>query len=191
MDIRVENAVKHFEGKQVLGHVSLVFPEGEISCLMGHSGIGKTTLLNVLMGFVALDAGSVSGVPDKVAAVFQEDRLLEPFSALDNLRFVLGKKADAALMLSHLTELGLTDGDMDQPVSTLSGGMRRRVAIARAVLYDAGLLLLDEAFKGLDDQTRRAAIGYVRKHTRGKTVIAVTHEMEEARLLGGHIVMMG
>lgn len=191
MDIRVENAVKHFEGKQVLDHVSLVFPRGAVSCLMGHSGIGKTTLLNVLMGFVALDAGSVSGVPGKVAAVFQEDRLLEPFSALDNLRFVLGKKADVALMLNHLRELGLTDGDMDQPVSTLSGGMRRRVAIARAVLYDAGLLLLDEAFKGLDDQTRRAAIGYVLQHTRGKTVIAVTHEMEEARLLGGHIVMMG
>lgn len=190
MDIRVENAVKRFDGQTVLDHVSLVFKQGEVSCLMGRSGIGKTTLLNLLMGFLSPDEGSVSGVPDKVACVFQEDRLLERFSAKDNLRFVLGKRADESLLCRHLALLGFEKGDMAKPVSALSGGMRRRVALARAVLYNADLLLLDEAFKGLDEETRRTAIRYVLEHTRGKTVIAVTHESEEARLLGARIVMM-
>lgn len=190
MDIRVEHAVKRFEGKAVLDDVSLVFPERAVSCLMGASGIGKTTLLNAMMGFVALDKGTISGLPDKIACVFQEDRLLEGFSALQNLRFVLGKRADEALLCGHLKQLGLEPEEMLKPVSTLSGGMRRRVALARAVLYNAELLLLDEAFKGLDEETRRVAIRYVLQHTRGKTVVAVTHETEEARLLHGHIVTL-
>ena len=88
-----------------------------------------------------------------MGAVFQEDRLLEGFSPLANIRLVTGRKISRQVIQAHLEELGL-GGCLRDPVSTLSGGMQRRVAIARAVLYDPPLLALDEAFKGLDADTR-------------------------------------
>lgn len=190
-DIVVSNLSKAFEGKQVLQDVSLRIPKGQCTCLMGKSGMGKTTLLNILMGFVLPDSGAVSGLPKRIAAVFQEDRLCEGFSAVDNIRFVTGNRVAERDILAHLHALGLRDQDARQKVSTLSGGMRRRVALARAVLYDADVVILDEAFKGLDADTRQQAIAYVRQHTQGKTLLAVTHEQEEARLLGGQVVHLG
>ena len=86
--------------------------------------------------------------------------------------------------LRHLEELGLA-GSARLPVSQLSGGMRRRVAIARAVCAGPQLLLLDEAFKGLDDQCRRDTVAYIRRHTPGASLLCVTHDPEEAALLGG------
>ena len=87
-------------------------------------------------------------------------------------------------ILRHLEELGLA-GSARRPVSQLSGGMRRRVAIARAVCAGPQLLLLDEAFKGLDDQCRRDTVAYIRRHTPGASLLCVTHDPEEAALLGG------
>ena len=86
--------------------------------------------------------------------------------------------------LLYLEELGLA-GSARRPVSQLSGGMRRRVAIARAVCAGPQLLLLDEAFKGLDDQCRRDTVAYIRRHTPGASLLCVTHDPEEAALLGG------
>lgn len=190
-DIVLRGITKAFEGKLVLRNVHLTLPAGQTTCLMGKSGMGKTTLLNILMGFVTPDSGTLSGVPGRVAAVFQEDRLCEGFSALDNVRFVTGNAVAARDILAHLNQLGLTREDAAQPVRTLSGGMRRRVALARAVLYGAELLILDEAFKGLDGATRQQAISYVNNHAQNSTLLAVTHEAEEARLLGGQVVQLG
>ena len=190
-DIRLSHVSKAFEGKEVLKDITLTLPFGQRVCLMGKSGRGKTTLLNILMGFVHPDSGTLQGIPPRVAAVFQEDRLCEDFSAIDNIRFVTGSHVPEGTILRHLQALGLSEADIRQPVRTLSGGMRRRVALARAVLYDGQLLILDEAFKGLDGATRAQAIAYANQHTQGKTLLAVTHEAEEARLLGGQVVDLG
>ena len=185
-DIILRNVSRSFDGKPVLRNVSLLFPAGEICCVRGRSGIGKTTLLRIIAGLLSPDEGTVEGVPDKIAFVFQEDRLCEDFSALSNIRMVT-KNRTKEEVLQHLEELELR-GEASLAVREFSGGMRRRVALARAICADADLLLLDEPFKGLDPELRIRVIDYVKRHTEGKTVICVTHEETEAVLLGGRMI---
>ena len=184
-DIIVQGLCKSFDGAAALRNFSARFPAGRITW---RSGCGKTTLLNILMGFLSADACTVAGVPARLAAVFQEDRLLEPFSAASNLAFVR-PKASPALIGEHLAAVGLAQA-ASQPVRELSGGMRRRVAIARAVLAGGELLILDEPFKGLDEATRRAVASYLRRYTAGATVILVTHDEDEVGLMDGGLIRM-
>lgn len=114
--------------------------------------------------------------------IFQEDRLCENVGALSNLRLCapsLSKKEGE----KRLAELGLGDS-LHQPVREFSGGMKRRVAILRALCAEYDLLLADEPFKGLDEETRLRTMEYFRAQTRGKTVLLVTHEEEEAAFFG-------
>lgn len=187
MYITIEKLNKAYVEKQVLLDFSARIPLGKTTVIMGPSGCGKTTLLNILMGFLTPDSGYIENLPEKVSAVFQEDRLCEDFSALSNVSMVLTEQSEKPVEL--LTKLGL-GADLNKPVRTLSGGMKRRVAIARALCYDGDLLILDEAFKGLDEETRKTVIDVVRQETAGKTVIAVTHDPEEADCLSDNIIKM-
>ena len=187
MYITIENLNKAYGEKQVLRDFSARFPLGETSVIMGPSGCGKTTLLNILLGFLSPDSGKIENLSKKISAVFQEDRLCEDFSALSNVSMVLTKKSDKPAEL--LTKLGLGE-ELHKPVRSLSGGMKRRVAIARALSYDGDLLILDEPFKGLDEETRKTVMEIVRRETAGKTVIAVTHDPEEAAFLSHNIIRM-
>lgn len=146
-------------------------------------------MLRVLLGLEQPDAGRILGRPERMGAVFQEDRLLEGFSPLANIRLVTGRKISRQVIQAHLEELGL-GGCLRDPVSTLSGGMQRRVAIARAVLYDPPLLALDEAFKGLDADTRLRAMEYVRAHSQGRTLVIVTHDPQEVAFWGVEPIRM-
>jgi NitT/TauT family transport system ATP-binding protein len=189
MDIQICGLNKSFGEKQVLRNFSTRFPQGRISCVMGSSGCGKTTLLNILLGLERQDSGEITGLPERISAVFQEDRLCEPFSAQANLRLVTGKRVPGKTLHAHLRTLGL-DGSLDLPVCELSGGMRRRVSIARAILYDAQLILLDEPFKGLDEATKLITMDYVRAHSAGRTLVFVTHDAAEAEYLAENIIRM-
>lgn len=184
MDLVISHVYKDFGRGPVLRDVSLTVRQGETVCLMGPSGLGKTTLLRCVAGLERPESGSVTGVPERLGYVFQEDRLCGVFSAVANVRLATGRTLPEAEILRHLEELGLA-GSARRPVSQLSGGMRRRVAIARAVCAGPQLLLLDEAFKGLDDQCRRDTVAYIRRHTPGASLLCVTHDPEEAALLGG------
>lgn len=164
------------------------FPAGLCTCIMGPSGCGKTTLLRILLGLEIPDAGTVTGRPDRCSAVFQENRLFESFSALSNLSAV-AKRGDKALLLQHLAELGLEES-AHAPVSTLSGGMKRRVAIARAVLVPGELLVLDEPFTGLDRETKELVLSYVKRHTKGRTLVLVTHDPAERDALADQVIDM-
>ncbi len=175
--IVLKNICKSFDGKDVLKDLCAEFIYGECSALMGKSGCGKSTLLNIIMGLLPEDSGEITGVPEKISAVFQEDRLCEEFSAYTNIRLSCpDDKKDE--IIPALIELGLGDS-IDKKVSTLSGGMKRRVAILRAVLSDWDLLIMDEPFKGLDENTRIKVIDFVRERTKGKSVIMVTHDEED------------
>ena len=189
-DIVVEQVSKRFGEKRVLEHFSAVFAGGETTCIMGDSGCGKTTLLNLLMGFEKADGGRITGVPEHMSTVFQEDRLCEAFGAVSNIRLVLGRKVPAEWIRDHLRELGLDGDAFDNPVSEFSGGMNRRVAIARAVSYGGDVLFMDEPFMGLDESTKKMAAAYVRRHAAGRTVIMVTHDESEVELMGGHLIRM-
>ena len=185
MDLVISHVYKDFGRGPLLRDVSLTVRQGETVCLMGPSGLGKTTLLRCVAGLERPDSGTVEGLAGKrLTAVFQEDRLCGVFSAVANVRLATGRALPEAEILRHLEELGLARSAR-RPVSQLSGGMRRRVAIARAVCAGPRLLLLDEAFKGLDDQCRRDTVAYIRRHTPGASLLCVTHDPEEAALLGG------
>lgn len=188
MDIIIKNLHKSFGDNNVLNGVNAVIKENHITCLMGQSGIGKTTLLNIMLGFEKADSGEILSVPAKKSAVFQENRLCEEFSVLTNIKMVNDTLTDETV-LNHLKAVDLEDC-AKQRVSTLSGGMKRRVALVRAILAEKDILFLDEPFKGLDEGTRDKVIAYLIKNTKNTTVIMVTHQIEEAAALGAEVVYL-
>lgn len=182
--MKIQHLCKSFDGKMVLDHVSLTLESGGTACLMAPSGRGKTTLLRCIAGLEAPDSGQITDLPERIAYVFQEDRLCDGFSAVDNIRLVTGKALGEGEIRRHLEELGLA-GSLDQPVRELSGGMRRRVVISRAVCFGADLLLLDEPFKGLDDEARQQTADYILRHRGAAAILCVTHDREDAAALSG------
>lgn len=187
-DVVVRNLTMRYGEQTVLSNFSHRFAAGLSHCVMGPSGCGKTTLLRLISGLEAPESGEIIGV-GKLAFLFQENRLISHLSARKNVALVLsGREADARAEAA-LGALGLSDS-VNKPVRELSGGMARRVAIARAVLYESHLLLLDEPFQGLDDQTRACTAAWVVAQTAGRTVIAVTHDRQDARLLNADVFEM-
>jgi NitT/TauT family transport system ATP-binding protein len=182
MAIEIKNVSKSYAGRSVLNQFSAVLPDHETTVIMGPSGCGKTTLLRLLMGLERPDEGQIVGLPDKISAVFQEERLCSPFSALANVRLVTGKSLSRQTIVQHLVEIGLS-GSIQQPVRTLSGGQQRRVSIVRAMLADSDLIVLDEPFKGLDPDTKSSVLSYVQSKAQGKTLLVVTHDAAEAAAL--------
>ena len=188
MNLVLENISKTYGEKAVLKDFSHTFPAGKRTCIMGPSGCGKTTLLRIILGLETPDVGTMSGRPERVSAVFQENRLFEDFSALSNLAAVC-HHGDKEVMARHLSELRLGDS-LHKPVRTLSGGMKRRVAIARAVLAPGELIVLDEPFTGLDKDTKETVLNYLKHHTQGRTLIIVTHDSAERDALADDVLDM-
>lgn len=169
---------KAFDGKTVLSDLSLDFPEGRTTLLMAPSGWGKTTLLRIASGLDRDFEGEVEKGGRNVV-LFQEDRLVEGISALSNL-LALGKGKEECL--ASLFLLGL-EGQERKKVSELSGGMKRRVAIARVLLMDGDRFFLDEPFTGLDGETKEAVASVLKKKLKGKTVVVVSHSEEDGPLM--------
>ena len=173
------NLCKSFEGKTVIDHFNATLEAGVHYSLMGASGCGKTTLLNLFMGLIKPDSGTIRlPAGTKLSAVFQENRLLNQMTAAANVALV--SPASKAEIEALLLELGIDEESLPQPVSAYSGGMKRRVALARALLADFDILFLDEPYKGLDEDTRANVMRIVSRYTKGKTVVLVTHDAEEA-----------
>lgn len=192
-DIRIKNISKAYGDKQVLNHISKEFPAGETTVIMGVSGCGKTTLLRILLGLEMPDSGEVTGMPEKVSVLFQEDRLCEDGSAYENIALVLERRktrvqkdAQRRKIEQEAAQVSITAEDLTQNVMELSGGMRRRIALLRALLYDADCVILDEPFKGLDVTTKQIVMQYVKEKTAGKTTFLVTHDAAEADFFGGN-----
>ncbi len=184
--LTVTGLSKSFGDRPVLQDVSLSVPYGTVYCLMGPSGCGKTTFIRILLGLEEADAGTVTGMPEHVGCQFQEDRLCEDFSIRSNLRLAGSHVTDSDLR-RHLRDVLLV-GEEKTPVRALSGGMKRRVSLVRAVLTDAPFFILDEPFKGLDGEARSACIDYVRRHTVGKTVLIITHDEADAADLQANLI---
>lgn len=170
--MKLLNVSKSFNDKKVISEFSYHFPKSGIIFVEGPSGKGKTTLLNIISGLIKPDCGEVELEP--VSYLFQEDRLVESVSVLENVMCVNGNKD---FCIKILSDLGLKNEICAFPV-TLSGGMKRRVAIARTLAFDTNVVLLDEPFKGLDLITLEKTIQVIKQKTVDKLLIIVSHESD-------------
>ena len=176
---------KSYNGKTVLSDFTFEAEEGGIYALTGPSGCGKTTVLRLLCGLEQPDEGEVRRVLH-AGVVFQEERFAEDASAFENVRMILpGKTAGRAAKRERDREIRLAlkellpEDEIDKPVRELSGGMRRRTAVVRALMSPAPVLIMDEPFAGLDPGTREKTAAFIQERRGGRTLIAAVHEPEE------------
>lgn len=181
-NISIENVCFSYEDKAVFENYSQSFPIGETSVIMAPSGFGKTTLLYMISGLLSPTKGSID-IPinnPRFSFAFQDLRLIETLSVKKNITLVnsniSNKEIDNCLEALNIKSL------IDKKVSTLSGGEKSRVSIARALMAEYDILLLDEPFNGIDDITKEKVINYIKEKTAHKTVLLVTHNKDEAAL---------
>ncbi|MCI9140882.1 ABC transporter ATP-binding protein [bacterium 1XD42-8] len=180
--IILEKICKSYERKQVLFNVTASIPIGKVTCIMAPSGKGKTTLLKILMGLEKADKGNIFGLENlKKSVVFQENRLLEHLNPVTNIRFA-NHQLEIPKIVQAMNKVGLSECT-SLPVRDLSGGMKRRVAILRALLADYDILFMDEPFIGLDNKIKIKVIEDIRDRSKGYTVLFVTHDLREAKLM--------
>ncbi len=171
ISIDVQNA--GYEDKIVLKDFSCEILEGQLNVLIGKSGVGKTTLLNIILGLNSSYKGNIKGLENKkISAVFQEDRLMEDMSVYKNLMLV---NKDRELMEKAIAGMGM-DNILNVRVNKLSGGMKRRIALVRALIGEFDILVLDEPFVGIDKETLKKVIEYIKSAARGKTIIMASHD---------------
>ncbi len=175
--ITLDNITVKFGKQTVIENLSFEFRDGVFYGITGPSGIGKTTLLAAIVGTVPISSGRIANVPARISYIFQDARLFPWMTALENVECVCHDREKA----EHYLGLLLPDG-MDKYPDALSGGMKQRVSIARALAYDAQLVLLDEPFKGLDAETKQLTIDIVKEHLKERTAILVSHEENELML---------
>lgn len=201
--VTVRNVYKNYGKTEALRDLSLDFPRGQLTSLLGPSGCGKTTLLKIIAGLLPATSGEIlvngeavkAPGPDR-AFVFQDFALMPWASVMRNVAFGLElrgvvKSERESIAEKYIREVGLTGFENSYP-HELSGGMRQRVGLARALSVDAQVLLMDEPFSAVDEQTRRKfqedLLGLVKNEN--KTFIFVTHSIEEAVYVSDQIAIL-
>lgn len=182
--IEIEQLCKSYN-KVIIDNFSYIFEDNKTYCLFGPSGSGKTTLIRLIMGFEQADKGKIKiKNGSRLSVVFQEDRLLPWLSAKRNILAVNKDKTvcDNLLKAFHLEK------EENKYPSELSGGMQRRIALARALAYDGDIFFMDEPFKGLDYKLKKEIIYFMNKKIEKKLCIFITHDIEEAELLSDVIL---
>ena len=181
MTVTLKNIKKSYGDRIIFDNFNRGIVVDKPVVLMGESGVGKTTLARMIAGLEKPDFGEITGVPEAVSFMFQEDRLLPWLSAKENVEYVSDKEA-----ADYYLEKVLLGGEKDTPVADLSGGMKRRVALARALAYKSELVILDEPFKGLDFELKKKMTALISEEKR--RFLIITHEEEDAALLGAKVI---
>jgi len=197
--VKITGLTKRFGDKTLYDRFSLTLPAGKISCLLGPSGCGKTSLLNMIAGLLPRDGGDIlfeqipPGEEPRFSYVFQEPRLLPWLTVSGNLVYAMDGKLSRhdrkARAKEMLAQVGLADEGRTFP-RELSGGMARRVGLARALLSEWDILLMDEPLSSLDRELKERLIGLLRDRLAGRTVVFVTHDYYTARMLSDHIYLL-
>jgi ABC-type nitrate/sulfonate/bicarbonate transport system ATPase subunit len=201
--LEVKNISKAFEGKQILQNISIELHQGELVCLLGVSGGGKTTLFNIISGLLAPDSGQIllggkdiTAKPGSISYMLQKDLLLPYRTIEDNVALPLllkgmSKKEARQQAGSMFAQFGL-DGTQKQYPAQLSGGMRQRAALLRTYLFSQDVALLDEPFSALDTLTKSAIHKWyldVMENIHLSTLF-ITHDIDEAILLSDRIYLL-
>ena len=185
--MQIKNLTKKFGDKPVFNNFSVKIPKGKISYIMGESGCGKTTLLRILIGLDNDYIGEIKGFEGKISCVFQEPRLFPTLNVLENLEIVeRGTKCSSKEILK-LVEL---ENDTELYPNELSGGMKMRLAIARALYYDGDIFIMDEPFSALDEDLKERLLPQLFELLQKKTVIIVSHNTNEANTYGDNIIKL-
>lgn len=184
-EIKIINLTKKYGDKTVFENFNLTLEKNRITVILGESGSGKTTLVNVLCGFTDYD-GTVRGADEKFSVVFQKDCLIPNLTVMGNLRLV-----NPAVVNDDLKKVGL-EGCGNMYIKELSAGMARRVAVLRALLYDAPALFADEPFVNIDLANKFAIIKEIRnaQTVKPKTIVCVTHDVKEAVMLADRVIVL-
>ena len=199
--LKLSDISKKYNDITVLANANAEFTSSKIICIRGQSGAGKTTLLNIIMGVVKADKGIVEFVNDNgqsvkpgFSAVFQDCRLIEHLSPVINVKMVLKNKKNSAKDVAFAVKselLKLLDKEaLDKPCSELSGGMKRRVEIVRAVMAESDIVIMDEPFAGLDEVTKDNVINYIINNINNRIVIISTHDEEDVKKLRANVLFV-
>ena len=174
MSLKINNLTKKFDERVILNDFSHAFDTRGLYVITGESGIGKTTLLRIIAGLDKDYTGEVADAGiENASFMFQEYRLFPSLNALKNAAISLQDTRDAEALLKRL---GFEDEDLKKKPHQLSGGMKQRVAFARAVLMDAPILILDEPTKELDPESIGIMLAVIKEQAEKRLVIAVTHD---------------
>lgn len=194
--IRLEKIRLSYGRHVVLDNLTLAFEANRMNCILGPSGCGKTSILNLLAGLIQPERGHIEPFPLQVSYIFQDTRILPWKTVYDNVTFALqGKMNPDAIheqARRYLTRVGLWD-HKDQYPASLSGGMKQRVSIARAFAYPSSVILMDEAFQGLDFILKNKILeDFCQSWSEDpRTVVFVTHDLDEALQIGQEIFILG
>ncbi len=175
--------------KPILNFANMTLANGELLAVMGPSGCGKSTLLSLIAGLQKPTFGSLECDFERIATVFQEPRLFPWLTVKENIRAVLPKGTDEAVILEAMEFVELADVGNQYP-DELSGGMKSRVALARALAYGGDLFLLDEPFAALNEDLRRPLAKKLREHLKkiGASAVLITHQSADAEIFADRIL---
>lgn len=183
MKIQLNNLCKAYGDKVIFENYTRTLDFDGILVIQGKSGLGKTTLMRLIAGLEKTNKGEIIKSAQKVSFMFQEDRLLPFVTVLKNLTAV----CDEEKALEYLKLMGLEKEKNSSPLS-LSGGMRRRVALARALCFDSDLVILDEPFKGLDEALKAEICEIIKEESKSRAFIIISHDSEDAKILNAEII---
>ena len=182
--LKIENLTFKYEDKTIIEGLSYTFSDGVVTAVTGASGSGKTTLLYLLCGLKNAQSGKIYNDHKKTAVIFQEHRLFPWMTAIENITVTGADITRAKKLLKLLFPNEDVGGKYPDE---LSGGMKQRIAIARALAYEPDLLLLDEPFKGLDKETKAIVANVVFSEMKNKTCILITHDEDDLAYCQEHL----
>lgn len=197
--MQLKNIVKNYGDKKVLGGIDIEIEEGKITAILGESGCGKSTLLNIIAGKIKDYSGEIIFEREHkkgISYVFQEDTLIPWKTVYNNLEFVLKGKVEKSELdkriKKYLKIVNLAGSEKEFP-NMLSGGMKRRVGIARAFAFPSNYMFMDEPFEFLDIKIKEEIVEDLIKlqESEKKTIILITHDIDTAITLGEKIVVLG
>ena len=183
--MKITNLSKKFASKVIFDNDTFEFPDGKVTYLIGESGIGKTTLLRIIAGLDKEFSGEITSISNKISYVFQEPRLFPNLNVEENISLVA---EDSCYSVKEILSLMELENEQNSLPSSLSGGMKMRIALARAIYNDGDIFLMDEPFSALDDELKARLLPKVFDYLKGKTIIIVSHNLDEANKFADKII---